>query len=415
LIEEFDLEYGKTVFGKQPNRLSFSIAFQLVGALRMERYQVSAVLYITELGGMFRLLKHLKHGLEYADLIDAVITAILGIKGNDLGKYNSVELFLKEKEKQTTAYAKSGTIIIIGSDIFPWVKNPPIGFLAFPTNAVNNTMSMSYVRRIEEICELKPPWGKIRIFMKSREVMELLKSQDFMIDYLKKAQIKVQFRKNELNGYKRRLDSIKKKAQIEVQFRKNELNGYKRRLDSIENREHDGFNKLRLVSPLLHDYERLKESHKKPISLFLWGWSCVNKSYGYPSAEKDLTLLRIRFEIGKILPLHQLALSNQEYEFKCIELYKEMDILGNRTYQSKILYDLGLFLHGQSGSASIKYFVKCLEVTNSYASTYQVRMRAKSFVSGLKRMNNFEALSKCNEWVFEQYGWNFDISSENWA
>jgi len=251
--------------------------------------------------------------------------------------------------------------------------------------------------------------------MKSREVMELLKSQDFMIDYLKKAQIKVQFRKNELNGYKRRLDSIKKKAQIEVQFRKNELNGYKRRLDSIENREHDGFNKLRLVSPLLHDYERLKESHKKPISLFLWGWSCVNKSYGYPSAEKDLTLLRIRFEIGKILPLHQLALSNQEYEFKCIELYKEMDILGNRTYQSKILYDLGLFLHGQSGSASIKYFVKCLEVTNSYASTYQVRMRAKSFVSGLKRVNNFEALSKCNEWVFEQYGWNFDISSENWA
>ena len=175
-------------------------------------------------------------------------------------------------------------------------------------------------------------------------------------------------------------------------------------LKRIESKEEHNFEKLKKVKLLIYDFENLKKRNRKPTQLWLWGWSRANMWYELRYDETNLVLLRIRFEIGKIFPEHKLAISHREYEYKCLELLEKSS---SETFHSKIYYDLFMFLHVQSGSESISYFEKCVNITASYANGYQLKQRMISLIGGVKVQKNRQAYSNCAHWVKQNYGEKF--------
>ena len=166
---------------------------------------------------------------------------------------------------------------------------------------------------------------------------------------------------------------------------------------------------MKAIKPLIYDYQQLEKHAQKPKNLWLWGWSSSDR-WGYSPGEVDLLLLRIKFEIGKILPNYPLSLSAEEYEYKCLNMLSDSGKDAKRTLRSKIYYDLFMFLDAKSGSDSIDYFIECVNLTASYANRRQFKMRVNSLVEGLKRLENFQAYSKCEDWIKQHYGEEFFLN-----
>jgi hypothetical protein len=400
LVGKGDFSFGKSLFDQNPSVKSFSLAFQLIGVLKMRSLMNSAAKYIAELGGIFRLLQHIKYGFEHSDYLDAAVTAILGLKGEKI----TVGLFLAEKKKQSKIYSQSGTIRISLFDIAKWVPSPPAGFLHSLTSLNNgiysegeldelreiitrreNTLLMRNLRDLEFFSDSSPPWEDIRSFMKINGNLKLLKTLASVENYLESTRI-------DLSNHAVTLSELK------------------RRLQLIESKESDNFMKLKAIEPLIYDFEQLKENNTKPIKIWMWGWSKTVSNWLHKNAETELVLLRIRFEIGKISQNHRLALSAQEYEFKCLDMLEDSGSDAGRTLRSKIYYDLFMFLDAQSGSESIEYFVDCVELTASYTNERQFKLRMYSLLEGLKRLENFQAYSNCVDWVKDNYGEKFFLS-----
>jgi len=388
---------GKYLFNRNPDIESFSLAIHLIDMLSPKNpddHVNLAALYIARTGGVLRLLEHLKYGFQNPQFQIAAVRALLLLKGEErIG-----EKIQEETELQVITFSNSGSLRIKLSEVTPWLSKPPAEFYMLKSELHNSLDEIEYdvgemalkliqsenrkaikkIRSIEAKFPISPPWVEIRSHM-SKPQRQLLVTTKPVKEYL------AIIRKVALY-YRTRYLVLEP---IMVKFGKE--------MESA-------FDQLKLAKPLLEAYHELKTRATKPAEghIWLWGWSSSDCWYYRGCPEIELVLLRMRFEIGKVCPSHHLALSGSEYESTCLDLAN--DESQKDTFRSKIYYDLFLFLDSKHDWDRISYFVKCIELTATYADKRQLKLRLKSALNGLKRKDEGQMYSNCVEFLRENYG-----------
>ena len=387
---------GKYLFNRNPGIESFSLAIHLIEMLSPRNpndQMYRAALYITRTGGVLRLLEHLKFGFQNRQFQSEAVRALLLLKGEE----RIAEKMQEETELQAIAFSNSGSLRIKLSEVTPWFNEPTVDFYMLRSELHNNLDELEYgvgemalkliesenrkaikkIRSIETAFPISPPWVEIRGHM-SKPQRQLLVTTKPVQEYL---------------AIIRKVASYYRTRQLHIEPI---MVNFGKKMESA-------FEQLKLAKPLLEAYHELKTRGTKPeLHIWLWGWSSSDGWYHRGCPEIELVLLRMRFEIGKVCPSHHLALSSSEYEFTCLDLAN--DESQKDTFRSKIYYDLFLFLDAKQGRSTIRYFVKCMELTATYANKRQLKQRMESALNGLKRIDNGQMYSNCVEFLREHYG-----------
>ena len=394
-VKQKDYDYVKPSFEGKPSSYSLTFSIQLIHMLSEnipKSVRDSAIFFISQIGGAYKLLQQLKYGFIQKKYLKATVEAILVLKCKEITPITIDE----ETDLQMEVFNRTGDLRISLFDFEQWIGKIDSSFFIgrgeleskiheddFRTGQFvrkliqkENRSLMKKIRTFESFCHVSPPWAEIRNHMMP-STPKLLISLDSVKTYLSIISDIILF-------YNYRVENAES------------------RLNIISSRQQDNFRKLELAKPILRSYHDLKNHAIKPdYPIWMWGWSSIDQWYYKGSPEIDIVLLRLRFELWRKIPNHHLSLSPDDYEKTALDLIKD-DSIGD-TFRSKIYYDLFMFIDVQLGRDSIYFFTKCVDLTASYANRHQLYLRINSMLEGCFRQKNRKMYENCLHYLEGKY------------